>query len=44
MEDKKCTICNEIKSIKEFNYKDKKTGRRQSKCRSCHSIYLKKTL
>tara|TARA_R110000764_G_scaffold45939_2_gene103207 strand:+ start:570 stop:1193 length:624 start_codon:yes stop_codon:yes gene_type:complete len=34
-ETKKCKKCNEVKSIDDFWYKDKKTGRRNTSCKKC---------
>jgi hypothetical protein len=39
--DKNCTKCNKIKSIKNFNFKYKAKGIRQSHCRDCKKEYLK---
>jgi hypothetical protein len=53
---KYCPGCGTTKDIKEFNYKDKKRGKRQIRCRSCtrlqvqnhyqanHAYYIKKAL
>jgi hypothetical protein len=39
---KKCTACNESKEESCFYFKNKKTGKLQSKCKSCSSNYSKK--
>lgn len=36
---KVCSICKKEKNEEEFYIKIKKTGQRQSHCKSCHNIY-----
>src|SRR5262249_4307373 len=35
MESKPCTKCGEVKSIKEFTFKNLRKGKRHSQCRTC---------
>jgi hypothetical protein len=42
METLYCKGCEKHLSIEEFSYKNKATGKRNSKCRNCHCIYRKK--
>jgi len=41
METKICCTCKRTKEISEFNFKNKKKGRRGSKCRECSRAYVK---
>ena len=36
---KRCSACGEVKPVGEFAFKDRKSGARQNRCRSCFSEY-----
>lgn len=39
---KMCSDCNQIFDMEEFYFKDKKSNRRYSRCKTCHYIYHRK--
>jgi len=41
METKKCSKCGKILPITDFNWRDKKNGKRRADCKYCHSQYMK---
>ena len=38
---RKCSRCKQIKTIEEFNFKEKTKGIRQYQCKSCSRLYVK---